>query len=115
MTLSESALHTVIITGDEDSPRIEFTCHGGTESDCHNYPACDCEGWDDDHHHPKVTHELCWMQHWFDNDCISPMAEQGALDDCEYRVGMSGPIGTEFCRDFVEWEFIPAKTCGEPS
>lgn len=113
MALSENALHTVAITGDKEHPRIEFTCNGGTESACHNYPGCDCESWDDDHHHPKVTHELCWMQHWFDNDCISPMAEQGALDDCEYKVGMSGPITTEFCHDFVEWEFIPAKPSEE--
>lgn len=113
MTLSENALHTVTITGDEEHPRIEFTCNGGTESDCHNYPACDCEGWDDDHHHPKVTHLECWMQPWFDNDCISPMAEEGIFADCEYKVGMSGPIATEFCHDYVEWEFIPAKPSEE--
>ncbi|MFF8327856.1 hypothetical protein ACH49M_21395 [Rhodococcus qingshengii] len=113
MTLSKNALHTVTITGDEEHPRIEFTCNGGTESACHNYPACDCETWDDDHHHPKVTHIACWMQPWFDNDCISPMSEQGILDDCEYKVGMSGPITTTFCHDYVEWEFSPAKPSEE--
>lgn len=115
--MSETALHTVAITGDEEHPRIEFTCHGGAESACHNYPACDCESWDDDHHHPKVTHLECWMQGWFDNDCISPMAEDVVMptvdNDHGYTVGMSGPITTIFCHDFVEWEFISAKPSEE--
>lgn len=111
--MSASALHTVKITGSEDSPKIEFTCHGDMSAPCHQYPICGCESWDDDHHHPKVTHELCWIQPWFDNGYISPMAEQGALDDCGYKVGMSGPIYTEFCRDFVEWEFLSAKPSEE--
>ena len=111
--MSTKALHTVTITGDEEHPRIEFTCNGGTESDCHNYPGCDCESWDDDHHHPKVTHLTCWMQSWFDNDCISPMAEKNALEECGYHVGMGGQVTATYLRDFIEWEFMPAKPSEE--
>ena len=112
--MSENALHTVTITGDEEHPRIEFTCHGGIESACHNYPGCDCESWERvGHPHSIVPHDECWMQGWFDNDCISPMGEQSSLDDCEYKVGMSGPINTEFCHDYVEWEFVPVKPSEE--
>jgi hypothetical protein len=43
------------------------------------------------------------MQDWFDNDGTDPMGE--TLVDCDYTVGMSGPIKTTFCHDYIEWEF----------
>lgn len=101
-------LHTVAITGDEDHPKIEFTCHGDRDAQCHSYPDCKCESWiPGDHEHPFVAHDECWMKSWFDN------AEQGAVEpfpenfaECEIKPGMSGPIKTEFHYDYVEWEFI---------
>ncbi|WP_084969438.1 hypothetical protein [Prescottella equi] len=99
-------LHTVTITGTDEQPRIEFTCHGDRNSECHSYPDCECESWNrDDHPHPFAPHDECWMQPWFDNDCTSPMAE--TIDECEMKVGMSGPIEAEFADDYVEWTFLP--------
>lgn len=103
-------LHTVTIGGTDDEPRIEFTCHGDRDSECHSYPDCKCESWDrDDHPHPFVPHDKCWMQDWFDNDGTDPIAE--TLVDCEYFVGMAGPVRTIFCNDYIEWHFAPA-ACG---
>lgn len=109
--MSETALHTVDIKGDEGIPRIEFTCHGGRDALCHRYPDCECADWEEDHWHPSIAHDKCWMQDWFDNDGIDPMPEN--LAECEYASGMSGPIKTYFYNDYVEWEFIPAKPSEE--
>lgn len=98
------SLHHVEIKGTDDDPEIVFTCSGTRESDCHNYPACDCEVWDDEHQHPKVQHDECWMQNWFDNDATDPSTE--TLDLAEYTVGQSGPVTCSFEYDFVRWEFI---------
>ncbi|MEV0357157.1 hypothetical protein AB0H71_13955 [Nocardia sp. NPDC050697] len=100
-------LHWVAITGTEDNPRIEFTCRGGRDAKCHQYPDCKCETWDAEHEHPFVPHDECWMQDWFDNEGIDPMAE--FLYDIEwpgYRVGFSGPITTQSrVPDYIEWRF----------
>ena len=94
------SVHEVKIT---DDLKIQFTCHSDQHAECRNYPDCQCESWDDDHEHPKVPQPECWMQAWFDNDGIDPMSEN--LEDCEYRPGMSGPIKTYFCEEYIEWEF----------
>ncbi|AEQ21115.1 hypothetical protein E3_1950 [Rhodococcus phage E3] len=103
--MTDTHLHTVTITGTEDSPKIEFVCHGDRDSDCHSYPDCRCERWDrDDHEHPFVPHDQCWMQAWFDEGATDPMAE--TLDECpDLKVGMSGPIESVFLFDYIEWEF----------
>ncbi|MFC4373349.1 hypothetical protein ACFO5K_04470 [Nocardia halotolerans] len=110
-------LHTVEITGNPDDAatwQIKFTCHGDRDAECHQYPDCDCERWDSDHEeeqgHPLVPHDQCWMKNWFDNDCTDPYSE--TLIECDYTVGMSGPIKARFEEDdYVAWEFIEeAKT-----
>ncbi|OZC55124.1 hypothetical protein CH289_07805 [Rhodococcus sp. RS1C4] len=97
--------HTVRITEDG----LEFTCHCDRNADCHRYPDCECESWDADHEseygHPPAPHDECWMQAWFDNDCVCPNLD--CIDDHkgEAEIGMSGPITAAFCEDYVEWEF----------
>jgi hypothetical protein len=44
------------------------------------------------------------MQDWFDNDCVAPSSD--VLNEADYTPGMSGPVETIFCHDYVEWEFI---------
>ncbi|EKT83069.1 hypothetical protein Mbo4_049 [Rhodococcus phage Mbo4] len=99
-------MHEVKITGTPDAPKIEFVCHGDSTAICHQYPDCDCETWSEGHPHPMASHDRCWMQDWFDNDGTAPFSE--TLDECKYTVGMSGPIRTYFCEEYVEWEFAPA-------
>lgn len=97
------ARHSVRITGTDEAPVLTFICHGDQDAPCRNYPACTCESWDDDHVHPKVPQERCWMADWFDNDGIDPQVE--CLADHEYRPGMGGPIEAWFREDYIEWEF----------
>lgn len=101
-------LHTVTITAGDPWPNIQFTCRGNRDSECHSYPDCQCESWiPGDHEHPFVAHDECWMASWFanaHNGAIEPMPE--FLADCDLVPGMSGPIATQFCQDYVEWEFI---------
>jgi len=107
-------LHYVSIAGTTDKPRIEFTCRGGQDAECHRYPDCDCEVYllgeeVDEAGHPFVKHDECWMKSWFDNGSTAPCADDPItlLDDCGYRPGMSGPINVEsYVPDYVEWEFI---------
>lgn len=109
MTDLKDSLHTVTIAGTEDDPKIEFTCHGDRDAECHNYPDCDCERWTrSGHEHEFVPHDDCWMKTFFDNaddGGVNPQPEYLAEDDI--TVGMSGPIKTYFDIDgFIEWEFV---------
>ena len=102
-------LHTVTITGTADGPKLEFDCAGGRDARCHDYPGCECEGWDwdaDEECAHSVPHGACWMVAWFANGDTAPSAS--TLGDVDYRVGMSGPISATTCEDTccVEWEFI---------
>lgn len=105
-----SALHTVTITGDEDRPGIEFTCHGDRDAECHSYPDCKCETWiRGDHEHEFVPHDECWMKSYFDNadeGGVAPPPE-GLVDD-DIKVGASGPITAHFNGEYIEWEFTEA-------
>lgn len=100
-------LHTVDITGDEDSPRIDFTCHGDRTAECHSYPDCKCETWiRGDHEHPFAPHDDCWMKSYFDN------ADQGGVDpmpeflaEGDIAIGASGPINAYFNGEYIEWDF----------
>lgn len=109
-------LHTVAITGDEDDPRIEFTCSGTRKSQCHSYPDCDCDVYSlgaksDDAGHPFIAHDACWLQAWFDNGNVAPspedLTDRDFYDD-DIRPGMTGPIAVEFADDCVDWEFMNA-------
>lgn len=101
-------VHHVVINADG---QIRFDCTATRDAECHQYPDCTCESWDrNDHQHPFVPHDRCWMQDWFDNDGINPSSD--VLDDCDYTPGMSGPITTAFCQDYVEWEFVNPAASG---
>lgn len=109
-------IHYVTLTpkthldGTELPSDLKFECRGDSSSDCHIYPACDCEYWDDDHakEHPRVPHDECWLQGWFDNDATSYEGDDfNDMDDCGVPCGVSrsGPIKTSFEVDYVGWEF----------
>jgi len=98
------AEHTVRITADG---KVEMTCHGDSTAACHQYPDCECEsGETDDHQHPFVAHDQCWMQYWFDNDDIDPSGDVLELQNCDYTPGMQGPIAITFCHEYIEWAFL---------
>ncbi|MFG1794244.1 hypothetical protein [Nocardia sp. NPDC049149] len=105
-----TSLHTVVITGDEDAPQIQFTCHGDRTSECHSYPDCQCETWiRGNHEHPFAPHDDCWMKSFFDNadsGGVAPPPE--CLADDGVELGASGPIEAHFNGEYIEWEFIEA-------
>lgn len=71
---TETPLHFVTVKhtrddeGDVERTDITFECRGDRASKCHSYPDCDCESWDEEHDkdHPRVPHDDCWLQDWFD-------------------------------------------------
>ena len=99
-------LHTVTVTIDDPGydARVEFHCAGDETAPCHQYPDCDCESWDDDHEHPKVPHEKCWMFDWFDNDAIDYQGDDGD-DDGTPTIARSGPINAWFADYYVAWKW----------
>ena len=113
--MSAEPLHyvTVAQTGTEDLPVTEvvFECRGDDTSPCHNYPECDCEGWSDDHEHPHVVHDECWMQSWFDcfsADDIAANYTPPGDEDFGWRLAHnlpahSGPIDTKYCDGLTWW------------
>lgn len=115
--MSENVHYVTVTPGraDEDGWRYEeaavkFECRGNQGSECHQYPDCDCEYWDDNHEHPRVKHDECWMQGWFDSEVghVYDGADGDDRDDtCVPRdMSRSGPIATVFDIDgFVEWRF----------
>ena len=97
--------HYVTVSGTAHDPEIAFKCRGDRDSECHNYPDCDCEAWDSSHPHPRVTHDECWLQGWFDSDQIDPSTEDGTPAVFAELVGKSGPIKITFMGDCIEWSF----------
>ena len=109
--MSDNVTHTITITGNGGLLKAEFTCHGDKNATCHQYPACECETWNEDHPHPTVPHDECWMQGFFDNGSTDPMdstAGPETLTEAGYKAGMSGEIKTYFCQEYIEWKFLPA-------
>ncbi|QIG58214.1 hypothetical protein SEA_SKOG_62 [Gordonia phage Skog] len=94
-------LHTVTIDADGD---LTFVCVGDETSACHIYPDCGCECWSDGHDHEPVPQQKCWMQDWFDNDCISPTSD--SIHEVGYDVGMSGGVACTFEMDYIDWRFV---------
>lgn len=104
---STLAEHTVTITGTDEKPVVEFTCHGDATAKCRFYPSCQCETWEDGHEHPKEPQDRCWLEDWFANDATDPCGgDFGTLVEAGYTVGMSGPIRTTFYGDYIEWAFV---------
>jgi hypothetical protein len=109
--------HYVTVTpgrADEDGWRYEeaavkFECRGNQDSKCHSYPACECEYWDDDHEHPFVKHDECWMQGWFDNAAhVYEGPDRNDMDDnCVPRdMQRSGAVSASYEYDgYVSWKF----------
>lgn len=101
------AKHTVQIGGTKDRPTVEFRCHGDRTARCHNFPDCECETWElQEHRHPEVPHEHCWMRDWFTSGAVTPQGgEYHDLADAGYVVGMEGEIETEFEDEYIVWWF----------
>lgn len=115
MSAPVEPLHYVTVTqdGTDDLPltTVRFECRGDETSPCHNYPACDCESWGDGHEHPRVVHDECWMQQWFDSfsadDIAANYTPPSDSPDFGWRLAHnlpahSGPIDTEF-DDGLSW------------
>lgn len=111
-------LHYVTITpakpdedGWRDVPSVVFECRGDVESECHSYPACDCEYWAEDHEHPFVKNEECWMKGWFYNESFIYEGEDADdMNDNQVPRDLerSGPVSVSFDVDYVSFEFSPA-------
>jgi hypothetical protein len=101
MSATES-LHHVTFDAVEDT--LTFTCHGDDTAKCHNYPACDCETWSDEHEHPAVPQVQCWMQDWFDSLAVSYDGDQN-ISGFGPDVSGSGFVDTEFEDDYILWSW----------
>lgn len=94
--------------GNREAPTLKFECRGDSNAKCHQYPdSCGCESWPCGH--PYVSHEKCWMQDWFDTNCVSYSGEDN--DDMEEgglprNISRSGPISTSWEEEYVAWEWI---------
>lgn len=108
------AVTAVYIDGVEMEPDVHFTCTAAPEDDCRNYPACDCESWNDDHAteygpgHEKIQRDECWIKPWFDHGQHSYDGED--LDDTgDYLIpaGMTrtGPVNCDFQGEYILWTF----------
>ena len=108
-------VHFVTVTaqfdqdGTELNPDVKFECRGDKSSDCHRYPDCDCESWGDDHSHPKIVHDDCWIKDWFDADCHAYDGDDRDEMNGDWGIpaGMnrSGEVKTSFEVDYISWEF----------
>ncbi|NTW41827.1 MAG: hypothetical protein HGA44_18430 [Cellulomonadaceae bacterium] len=60
--------HDVDDHGETRSSTLTFECKATQADPCRNYPACDCDYWDDEHNklHPAVPQPECWLKTWFD-------------------------------------------------
>lgn len=93
-----------------DEATVSFECRGNRDSECHQYPDCDCEYRDDTHEHPRVPHDECWMQGWFDSDAghvyDGPDGDDRDDTNVPRDMGQEGYIVTAFDIDgFVEWSW----------
>ena len=111
-----SGEHYVTVTAapaDEDGWRppalVEFECRGNRDSKCHQYPDCDCEGWDDEHEHLFVPHNECWVQGWFDSEYGAVYDGEDADDmdeSCVPRdMTKAGPVTVSYEDEYLSWEF----------
>jgi len=99
------SLHHVTFAADTDT--LTFTCRGDDTAKCHNYPDCDCGTWSDDHQHPAVPRDRCWMQDWFDNLAVSYDDEYDHNDDgYGPTVSGSGLVQTTFEQDYILWSWL---------
>jgi hypothetical protein len=105
MSVSRSLHH---VTFDAGTDALTFTCQGDDTAKCHNYPDCDCETWDDNHEHPAVLRDRCWMQDWFDNLAVSYDSEDVNDDGYGPTASGSGFVQTEFEEDYILWSWVEA-------
>lgn len=111
-TPSTEHVHFVALTIKEDlPPSAAFECRGNEDSPCHHYPDCECESWDDEHEtdHPRVAHQECWLQGWFDGEGAVYSGEDATdWDEGLPREGMnkSGPIQAYYeTEGYVSWDW----------
>lgn len=116
MTVNEEAVeaaHFVTVTPGNypDGATIKFECRGDQDSLCHYYPSCECEAWSrEDHEHPFVVQDTCWMQDWFDVGGVTYEGEDADIARDNYlpdSMDRSGEIAADFCGEWIEWSFKP--------
>lgn len=108
--------HYVTVTSPDsegwESQTVKFECRGDRSSDCHRYPDCACEAWGQDHPHPKVVHDECWVKSWFDGDSHAYDGEDRDEMNGDWGIpaGMnrSGAVTTSFEYEYIAWEFVEA-------
>ena len=97
--------------GWRDEPDVKFECRGNESSQCRNYPGCECEYWSDDHEHPSIPQDECWMQGWFDvgGHCYIDDGAHDMDDTCLPRdMTREGFIVASFDGDCLTWEWVDA-------
>lgn len=86
-----------------------FTCTEASDAECHHYPACECDYYDDEHdaNHPKVQHEECWLALWYG---IDPTTTQDMFieDDDSMPRDATGEIEIEW-NESPMWRFVSVR------
>lgn len=114
--MTDTPVHYVTVehehddAGDVVSSTLTFECRADADAPCHVYPACDCEGWNDEHDrvHPRVQHDECWLKSWFDagyeaTPYSPPGADDSYLDLLSSVPAGSGPIEHEYDEGIYWW------------
>lgn len=113
MSEKNVAAHFVTVTpnGEGNPATVKFECRGDQRSECHWYPACECESWSADHEHPYVQHDECWMKGWFDAEgAVYEGADEYDMRDNHVPDDMerSGEITASYEDEYVAWDFKQA-------
>lgn len=127
---NDPKLHRIEVVRDahNDVLSVRFVCLGGDAAPCHHFPACDCEGWGEDHYvepydsgdphtkrtprpgHEDVQQDSCWIDPWF-NACLSSVGDWleawDSFDDKseDDLKGGSWPVSVSFEGDYMTWEY----------
>ena len=110
-------IHYVTVT----DGNLKFECRD-TTAECHTYPSCECEAWNDDHAaengagHETAHHEKCWMQWWFDTPAVTYNgSDYDDLTDTYIPRDMNreGYVWTSCDGETFEFDFETAESQGE--
>lgn len=95
-------MHRVVVTDALDGYGA-FTCDGGPDDECHQYPSCDCERWPCEH--PSERQAACWITPWLNGDALA----SSYWDDDGYRSVYdewhSGVITPVWDGEGVTWKY----------
>jgi len=104
-----TAIHRVTLTDDSTFGHGTFTCEGGPDDACHQYPSCECEVWGEGenggpHEHPDERQAECWLTPWLNGYVLSDTYsdDEGHSDLWEWR---SGVIRCDWQGDYLTWQY----------